>query len=87
MRGDAAAFVRDLKAREGGDIYLCGGAGLAASLLAAKLIGTVVVKLNPLLLGAGIPLFRRDAGVVPLVLTGSNTYDTSVALLTYRVGG
>jgi dihydrofolate reductase len=36
-----------------------GGADLASTLLAANLIDELVLKLNPLLLGEGIPLFSR----------------------------
>src|SRR5690606_33686683 len=53
VAGDPAAYVPGLKQQPGRPIYPCGGAQLAATLLAAGLIDELVVKLNPLLIGAG----------------------------------
>ncbi|ANI90826.1 dihydrofolate reductase family protein [Dietzia timorensis] len=52
---DPAHLVRELKAREGADIWLCGGRNLAAQL--AGEIDRLVLKRNPVVFGAGIPLF------------------------------
>ena len=52
---DPSLLVRELKAQEGGAIWLCGGGALAATL--ADQIDRLVLKRNPLLFGAGIPLF------------------------------
>lgn len=60
IRENPVAAVRELKAREGRAIWLCGGGKLASALYDE--IDEVIVKINPLLLGAGIPLF---AGKVP----------------------
>lgn len=80
-----AVFVRNLKRQPGGAIYLCGGAQLAATLLAAGLIDEIVVKLNPLLVGAGIPLFASIEQPILLELAGTKIYGNGVVLLTYRV--
>ncbi len=85
VRDDPAIIVRKLKQQAGKDIYLCGGAQLATTLLAANLIDEVVVKLNPLLVGAGISLFDSLVAPTPLELTSSKTYGNGVVLLTYRV--
>jgi dihydrofolate reductase len=85
VSGDAAAFVAGLNNQPGGDIYLCGGAELAAALLAAHLIDEIVVKLNPLLIGSGIPLFARIHKPAALELIGSKTYPSGVVMLSYRV--
>jgi dihydrofolate reductase len=60
IRENPLAAVRELKARAGRAIWLCGGSKLAAELYSE--IDEVIVKINPLLLGAGIPMF---AGKVP----------------------
>lgn len=52
---DALATVRALKAQPGLGIYLCGGGSLAGSLLTE--IDRLIIKSNPVVLGAGIPLF------------------------------
>ncbi len=81
----AAEWVAEFKTRPGGDIYLCGGAQLSAALLQARLIDEIVVKLNPLLLGDGLPLFETIAQPTPLELAAAKTYGNGVVLLTYRV--
>lgn len=53
---DALARVRSLKAEPGKDIWLVGGGTLAHSLLPA--IDRLVLKVNPSVIGAGIPLFN-----------------------------
>lgn len=53
--GDPVARVRELKEEEGLDIWLVGGGTLAHALLPE--VDRLVLKVNPTVLGAGIPLF------------------------------
>lgn len=53
---EPAAFVRRLKECTGKDIFLCGAIELATQLFAAKLVDDMILKVNPLLLGANILL-------------------------------
>ncbi len=55
---DPLAYVRDLKEQDGGGIWLCGGGSLAGALLPE--IDELVLKVNPIVVGSGIPLFRAD---------------------------
>jgi dihydrofolate reductase len=66
VNGDFIELLQALKAESGKDLYLCGGAELAAAFLAANLIDELVIKLNPVLFGTGIPLFRQMERTVPL---------------------
>ena len=74
-----------LKGEEGGDIYLCGGADLATGLFKEGLVDEVLLKVNPLLLGTGIPLLHDLGRHVELELMGSKVYASGVVLLSYRV--
>ncbi len=59
---DAVATVQSLKQEEGLGIYLCGGGDLAGRLLPE--IDRLILKRNPVVFGAGIPLFG-SAGFQP----------------------
>ncbi|MFY0405717.1 dihydrofolate reductase family protein [Solicola sp. PLA-1-18] len=79
---DPLAFVRRLKAEPGGDIWLCGGGRLAGAL--APEVDRLVLKLNPVVLGAGIPLV--DGAFDPSVwrLVASRVHEIGVVVLTYE---
>jgi dihydrofolate reductase len=81
----AADVVRTLKNEGGKDIYLCGGANLATAMFEDELIDEVILKVNPLLLGSGVPLLSGMGRHVTLELIGSRVYDSGVVLLSYRV--
>ena len=81
----AVDLVRDLKAGEGKTIWLCGGGNLASQLLAAGLIDELVVKLNPIVLGTGVPLFGEVREPPKLELRETKTYDSGILQLSYRI--
>ena len=54
VAGDPVAYLRKLKDQPGKDIWLCGGGALAGAVRSE--IDEFVVKLNPVLVGGGIPL-------------------------------
>ena len=82
---NAVATVRKLTDEAGKDIYLCGGADLATELFKEDLIDEVILKVNPLLLGSGIPLMSDIGRHVDLELIDSKVYNGGVVLLSYRV--
>ena len=83
VRDDAVAVVRALKQEPGKGIWLCGGSRLAATLFSE--IDELIVKLNPVLLGAGIPLFSGDVPQTALGLTERNVYRNGFMRLHYRL--
>ncbi|MEC4985905.1 MAG: dihydrofolate reductase family protein [Oscillatoria sp. PMC 1068.18] len=82
---NAALFVSNLKQQTGQDIYLCGGADLATTLFTEKLIDQIILKINPFLMGSGIPLFSGAIQQTQLKLTKSQTYQNGVLFLYYQV--
>jgi dihydrofolate reductase len=82
---NAGELVRKLKDESGKDIYLCGGAELAAELFKEELVDEVIIKLNPLLLGSGIPVLPDIGRHVDLELIDTKVYTSGVVLLSYRV--
>jgi len=87
VRSDAVSFVRDLKNKDGGHIYLCGGGIFASTLLDSNLIDSLIIKLNPVLLGKGIRLFERSSRKADLSLIDTKIYKSGVVLLTYSIKG
>ncbi|MDG4859698.1 dihydrofolate reductase family protein [Streptomyces sp. T-3] len=79
--GDALEFVRGLKEQAGLDIWLCGGGKLAASL--RDEIDELIVKINPVVIGSGVPLF--DSGYLPqgYRTVAGQVFDSGVAIMAY----
>lgn len=78
---DPADFVRELKRREGGDIWLCGGGGLAGAL--ADEVDRLVLKVNPVVLGDGVPLFSGAFAPTAWRLVDQQAPGAGVLVLSY----
>jgi len=78
-------FIKELKHKPGKDIWLCGGGKLATLLFTERLIDEIVVKVNPILFGSGIPLSSTLVEPVHLELINSKRYDNGIMLLSYLV--
>ncbi|BFV60708.1 dihydrofolate reductase family protein [Kitasatospora sp. CMC57] len=80
---DPVSKVRELKRDDGKDIWLVGGGELAGALYGE--IDRVIVKLSPLTIGSGIPLFGRTAAFVPTAweLTDHTVLKGGAAFLAY----
>lgn len=86
VREEATNFTRRLKAQPGGAIYLCGGGVLAGALMSAGLIDEVIVKINPVVFGRGLPLFSGLDQITPLTMLDTKVYANGVLFVRYRVG-
>lgn len=82
-RGPALELVRQLKAEEGMDIWLCGGAKLAAAVFTE--IDELVLKINPVLIGSGIRLFDGVADTRPTTVVEHKVYTNGFVLARYVV--
>lgn len=83
ISADLEKKVRALKEQAGRGIYLVGGGSIATQLLDAGLIDALILKLNPILLGGGIPLFEPGHRFQDFSLKNSKTYENGVVLLHY----
>ncbi|MFJ4814049.1 dihydrofolate reductase family protein [Streptomyces sp. NPDC088801] len=86
VTSDPVAKVRELKQEDGKDLWLIGGGELAGALYTE--IDRLIVKLGPLTIGAGIPLFGRTAAFEPRTwnLTDHVVLESGAAFLTYSRG-
>jgi dihydrofolate reductase len=85
VRDDVRDIVPDLKQQTGKAIWLCGGADLAGSLFAAGLVDELIVKVNPVLFGSGIPRLGPTVERTVLALTESVVYPSGHIRLHYSV--
>lgn len=84
--GDLPREVNALKAGEGGDMAVFGGAGFASALIAAGLVDEFQLFINPAVLGAGRRIFDQG-GFRNLRLLGSKTYDCGMVVSRYAPAG
>ena len=85
VASDPAAFVRDLKQQEGGDIIVMGGGALASVLIEGGAVDEIGLNLHPVLLGGGTPFFRPLARQVALTLIEARPLAKDCVSLRYRV--
>jgi dihydrofolate reductase len=86
VRGPVADFARRLRAEEGKDVWLMGGAALAASFLDAGQLDELFIHVVPVLIGEGIPLVGPRRRATSLSLISTHAYPDGVVRLHYSVG-
>jgi len=75
--------IKEIKEEATTDIYLCGGGEFAGWLLDNKLIDILKLKLNPILLGDGIPVFGNSKTSLVAHLLYKESFDDGLQILTY----
>lgn len=83
VRAPVADFARRLRAEEGKDVWLLGGAALAASFLDEGQLDELVIHVVPVLIGEGIPLVRPRRRATSLSLISTHAYADGVVRLHY----
>lgn len=81
---DFLSNLQKIKTEKQGPIYLCGGGDFAGLLLDNDLIDELILKVNPILLSRGTPLFAGKNAYTSFQLAESKTYSNGVCLLKYR---
>ena len=76
--------IETLKQQPGKDIVVLGSAQIASALTQLGLVDEYRIILNPLILGAGKPLFGGIDGRLPLQLLRSATHKSGNLILYYR---
>ena len=86
VNGQAAAFVKKLKQQQKGKgIVVFGGGHLAKTLFEADLIDEIVLNIQPVLLGSGIPLFHEMTKQTDLKLLNCRPLKGGGLVVSYRV--
>jgi dihydrofolate reductase len=84
IRDNLAEEVSRLKQQTGKDIAVFGSANLLSSLIPLGLVDEHRILVNPILLGSGVPLFKRFHERLNLRLVNSRTFRSGNVLLTYK---
>jgi dihydrofolate reductase len=81
---DAIGAIRDLRARDGGDIQMMGSASLAKQLLANDLVDELLLMIEPVVLGGGKSIFPTDGTKREMELVSVTPAKTGVLIASYR---
>ncbi|KQQ03652.1 MULTISPECIES: dihydrofolate reductase family protein [unclassified Rathayibacter] len=80
---DPVATIRELRAADGGGLWLAGGGALAGALIDE--IDTLILKVNPVVLGDGVPLFGGAAYAARRFdRAESRQFESGVSIVTHR---
>ena len=75
------ALLTRLKAQEGGEIWICGGASVVHQCMRQGLIDSYHINMIPTILGDGIRLFGAQEQEIPLRLLSTEHYNGIVDLV------
>ena len=67
---DIVDFVKRLKSEDGSGIWIVGGGDLIAPLVQENAVDEYIITVAPVIIGSGIPLFRKQTLNVELELKG-----------------
>ncbi|RAV29132.1 dihydrofolate reductase family protein [Sinomicrobium soli] len=84
ISGNVNEEINKLKAANGKDMLVYGGATLAASLIGNALVDEFYFLLSPLCFGKGLTIFQSVKDAMPLTLIKSHAFDCGTVLLHYK---
>ena len=82
---NAAEFVRNLKRQDGKNILLMGGGDLAKTFLDEGVIDELIIGIQPVILGKGIPLFPPRERQIELERFDVKMRKSGTVQISYRV--
>lgn len=80
VSGDIGAFVEALKGSPGKNIWLVGGSELIEGFMEAGVVDEFMISVIPVLIGRGIPLFRKNSRQERLKLKNHFRFDDCMML-------
>lgn len=80
-----AEVIREEKQGSGGNIELIGSSSILGPLLKEHLVDELFIRVQPIVLGPGRPLFRELEARQPLALKECRMFQSGVAALRYEV--
>ncbi len=83
MSVNPCTLVKDLKKKNGKDIWICGGASIIRQLMRENLIDRYHISVIPTILGGGIPLFGTVPSEIKLRLVSAAS-SNSITELVYE---
>lgn len=86
VAGNLVEEVQRLKERPGVNLTLLGSGSILTQLARAGLVDEYAVMVDPVVLGAGTPLFEGLGQKLELELTGNRVFGSGVVLLNYKPG-
>lgn len=75
--------IQEIRESATSDIYLCGGGQFAGWLLDNQMIDILKLKLNPIILGGGVPMFGDSKSSIKGILLRNECFDEGLQILTY----
>lgn len=76
--------MKQLKAKDGKGIWICGGAHIAQQLINENMIDEYFISVIPTILGGGIRLFEKAEQEIKLKLSKTQTYNGITDLVYVR---
>lgn len=83
--GDLVQEIARLKQQPGGSIMAYGGANFVGALLQHQLVDELHLCVNPVAIGAGLPIFDKLAAVQQLELVEAKSFACGIVVLHYRL--
>ena len=84
IRGNVVEEIKKLKSLPGQDIYVAGGARLAATVVEGGVVDEYRLTVNPTILGSGKSFFQQQHGRRNLELISSKSVRTGRLIVRYR---
>jgi dihydrofolate reductase len=84
IKGDLIEEIEKLKAQTGPDITILGSGSITAQLASAGLIDGFMLWVDPIVIGAGTPMFSGITNQLNLKLVNCRTFESGSVVLSYE---